>query len=67
MGASRRLVLALELEAEGEVPFGTLRSGERSWPFRGWLGLAVALESAIEAQRAASPLGGGTDAVSGDG
>jgi len=49
MTADRRMLLALDLKAEAERPCGTLRLGERSWPFCGWLGLAVALEQAIQA------------------
>lgn len=56
MTADRRVLLALDLDAEAHRPCGTLHLGERSWPFCGWLGLAVALEQAIQVAELASEL-----------
>jgi|GEM_PF-6967096 len=49
MREHRRLEVAIEFEADAEAPRGRLCSGGGSWPFCGWLGLAVALERALAA------------------
>jgi hypothetical protein len=46
-----RVELTLELDRDADPPSGRLLSRGASYPFGGWLGLARALERAIDAQR----------------
>jgi hypothetical protein len=46
-----RVELTLELDHDADPPSGRLLSRGASYPFGGWLGLARALERAIDAQR----------------